>query len=54
MDRVGFEPTTSASTFKQIFITYPKEQIWKDNLIVQIKRYVQRRRVSISMVLEIP
>ena len=36
------------------FITYPKEQIWKDNLIVQIKRYVRRRRASIYMVLEIP
>jgi hypothetical protein len=46
--------TTSASTFKQIFITYPKEQIWKDRLIVQIKRYVRRRRVSISMLLGTP
>jgi hypothetical protein len=37
MDRVGVEPTTSAQQqlYKAV-IAYLKEQLWKENLIVQI------------------
>jgi hypothetical protein len=37
MDRVGFEPTTSAhqQLSKMLFITYLKGQLWKENLLLK-------------------